>query len=103
MPRSAEVIGLMLGDGCISRARKDGEPIATLTMGAELERPIVAEVRDRLNRWRAGSEDGRAGRPIEVGAGRPRRPSPGSPPARDRVAEIFERYAVLDGARPASG
>ena len=28
----AEVIGLMLGDGCISRSKSDGEPIATLTM-----------------------------------------------------------------------
>src|SRR4051812_16637297 len=31
-PGTAEVIGLMIGDGCISRTKKDGEPIATLTM-----------------------------------------------------------------------
>ncbi len=91
----AEVIGLMLGDGCISRAKSDGEPIATLTMASDLERPIVAEVRDRLNRLKTRSEDGRGRRPIEIGEGglaTVARLATGS----RAVAETFERYAVLD-------
>ncbi|WP_165234121.1 LAGLIDADG family homing endonuclease [Aquisphaera insulae] len=91
----AEVIGLMLGDGCISRSPRDGEPITTLTMGSNLESSIVADVRDRLNRFKDGHADGRTRRSIEVGEGgiaTVSRLSTGS----KSVAQILERYAVLD-------
>jgi ribonucleoside-diphosphate reductase alpha chain len=93
--RMAEVIGLMLGDGCLSRAKKDGEPIATLTMSSDFEQPIVAEVRDRLNEFRARSDDGRGRREIEIGTGgvaTVSRLATGS----KAFAEVCERYAVLD-------
>ena len=92
---TAEVIGLMLGDGCISRTRKDGEPIATLTMDSSLERSIVEEVRDRLNRLKSNAADGRTRREVELGEGglaTVARLATGS----RAVAEVFERYAVLD-------
>lgn len=92
---TAEIIGLMVGDGCISRAEKDGEPIAVLTMDSGLERPIVEEVRDRLNRIKARSEDGRGRRLVDVDSGglaTVDRLATGS----QAVAKAFERYAVLD-------
>ncbi len=94
-PRMAEVVGLMLGDGCISRSPRDGEPITMLTMGSELEASIVAEVRDRLNLFKDGHSDGRTRRSIEVSEGgiaTVTRLSTGS----RVVAEVLERYAVLD-------
>jgi len=92
---TAEVIGLMLGDGCISRSPRDGEPISMFTMGSDLESSIVTEVRDRLNQFKSGHGDGRTRRMIEVGEGglaTVARLSTGS----RAVAEVFERYAVLD-------
>ncbi|MGC8642128.1 MAG: LAGLIDADG family homing endonuclease, partial [Isosphaeraceae bacterium] len=94
-PEVAEIVGLMVGDGCISRSIIDGEPISMLTMGSDLEGSIVAEVRDRLNRLKGRSGDGRMRCSVEVGQGglaTTARLSTGS----RAVAEVFEHYAVLD-------
>jgi ribonucleoside-diphosphate reductase alpha chain len=96
----AEVIGLMVGDGCVSRSKRDGEPISTLTMDSDLEVSIVAEVRDRLNRYKAEDEDGRGRRSIEVGHGvsaTATRLATGS----RRIAKMLETYAVLDAGSAA--
>ncbi|MEJ7638798.1 MAG: LAGLIDADG family homing endonuclease, partial [Singulisphaera sp.] len=68
---------------------------SVLTMGSDLERSIVTEVRDRFNRIRARLDDGRSRRPVELGNGglaTVARLATGS----QAVAEVFERYAVLD-------
>src|SRR5690606_14194416 len=92
---TAEVVGLMLGDGCISRSSVDGEPISTLVMDRDGESSIVADVQQRINRLKSSAEDGRTRREVSVSEGASvltARVATGS----RVVAELLERFAVLD-------
>jgi ribonucleoside-diphosphate reductase alpha chain len=96
----AEVVGLMVGDGCVSRSKIDREPISTLTMDSDLEATIVAEVCDRLNSYKSEDEDGRGQRPIEVGSGESATATRLATGSR-RIANLLETYAVLDAGSSA--
>lgn len=91
----AEVVGLMVGDGCVSRSAGGGADVATLTMNAAEESNIVSEVRERIRRLKAGETDGRGRREANVGEGGLATVSRLATGSR-RVVELLGKYAVLD-------
>jgi ribonucleoside-diphosphate reductase alpha chain len=91
--RIAELVGLMLGEGCMIECA-DGQRIATLTLGKD-EEAVARHVHESLATWqREAARDGREARDTEVReAGETLRMRTSS----RRVIEEIERYAVLDG------
>ena len=92
-PRVAELVGLMLGDGCITTAAEN-QRIAMLTLGGE-ERELAKHVHESLTAYRREvARDGREERDTEVRSveGGTLRINTSSRPVLDQL----DRFATLD-------
>jgi len=89
-PGVAELIGLALGDGCVSQGAT--QRILTLAM-APSEAPILEDVAATVNALKAHSEDGRSRRIATVNQPQATARLATSAPA---VVCLAERYAILD-------